>query len=120
MILVSLLVFVGILGFVTRKRSQKPAFKAVLGIGLLAVVGGTVFAKLGAGTGWPWWIYYMIPMLVTVLLPPFYFRMNRKETGLYLLLSFTAAPAIHLVFSFFIGWRTYMPFIELPSLWDLP
>ncbi|NJN44765.1 MAG: hypothetical protein HC806_08640 [Anaerolineae bacterium] len=78
-----------------------------------------VFAKVGQNAGWHWWIYYPVPMLLTVLLPPLYFKMSRREVPEYLLLSFLSAPLVHLFFSFFVGWKDYMPFLEVPSLWEL-
>jgi len=29
------------------------------------------------------------------------------------------APLIHIVFSFFIGWKEFMPFLRVPSLWGI-
>jgi len=117
--LVSFFVFVGVLRFVIRARNQQPPWVQIASVGFLVAVGGMLFAKFGATTGWPWWIYYTVPMLLTVFFPPLFFKMNRKETLFYLLLSFLSAPAIHVVFSFFLGWRNYMPFIEIPALWEL-
>lgn len=115
----SYVVFAAVLYWVLRKRERTGLLPRVLVIGLLVIVGGMVFAKVGQNAGWPWWIYYTVPMLLTVLLPPLYFSMNRRETPEYLVLSFLSAPAIHLLFSFFVGWKDYMPFVEIPSLWEL-
>ncbi len=46
-------------------------------------------------------------------------RLNRHETLFDLLLSLVSAPIIHLVFSFFFGLKNDMPFIDIPSLWEL-
>jgi len=118
-IAVSLCVFSAILWHVLRKRERQVSRHQVFYIGLIVVVGGMLFAKHGQNAGWPWWIYYTIPMLLTVLLPPLYFKMNRRETPLYLALSFLSAPVIHVVFSFFIGWSDYMPFMDIPAFWEL-
>ncbi|WP_167040650.1 hypothetical protein [Salinibacterium sp. ZJ454] len=67
----------------------------------------------------PWWIYYPVPALVTVLLPPLVFRLSRWRTLGYLVLSALSAPLIHSVFAFFLGWNEYMPFIPVPSLASL-
>jgi hypothetical protein len=45
--------------------------------------------------------------------------MNRRETLLYLILTALQAPLIHIVFSFFIGWKEFMPFLKAPSLWEI-
>ena len=74
-----------------------------------------VIAKYGANFGFPWWIYYPVPMLLTVFFPLLYFKMSKKEAVKYLILIFVASPVIHVLFSL-VGWKNYMPFIEIPSL----
>jgi hypothetical protein len=78
-----------------------------------------VFAKYGVLTGWPWWIYYGAPALLTWVLPPLVFNLNRKQIVRYLILAFLVAPIIHVLFSFFLGWKEYMPFIPVPAIWEL-
>lgn len=115
----SYIVFGAVLYFVLRRKKNTGLLPGILGIGLIVIVGGMAFAKFGQNTGWPWWIYYTVPMLLTVFLPPLYFKMSRREVPEYLVLSFLSAPLIHLLFSFFVGWKDYMPFLEVPSLWEL-
>ena len=74
-----------------------------------------LLGKYGANWGLPWWIYYTIPMLLTIFVPILYFKMNKKETITYLVLTFVSAPIIHIIFSLF-GWNNFMPFIKIPSL----
>jgi len=74
-----------------------------------------LLGKFGANWGLPWWIYYPIPMLLTIFFPPIYLRMNRIEAIKYLILTFVSAPVVHIVFSLF-GWKNYMPFINVPSI----
>ena len=52
-------------------------------------------------------------------LPPKVFAMTWSETIRYIVLAFLSAPAIHVLFSFFLGWKEYMPFLPVPSLWKL-
>jgi hypothetical protein len=118
-VLVSFVVFSALVYFVLRRRQTPPARHQVLAVGAVVVVGGMLFAKAGQNLGWPWWIYYTLPMLVTVFLPPLFFRMSRREVPLYLVLSYLSAPAIHVLFSFLLGWKEYMPFIPVPWLWEL-
>jgi hypothetical protein len=118
-IIVSLIAFVFILRFVLRERSNSLPILRISLISLIVVVGGMIFAKHGATSGFPIWIYYGVPALLTLLLPPIFFRMTSKEILLYLLLAFLVSPLIHLLFSFFVGWKEYMPFIQIPSLWEL-
>jgi hypothetical protein len=118
-VLVSLVAFIAILRFVTRRRVHRPRQATVLGVAGVVVVGGMLFAKFGNNAGLPWWIYYPVPALVTLALPPATFAFSGKESAQYLVLAFLSSPAIHVVFSFFLGWHEYMPFIPVPSLQDL-
>lgn len=119
LVVVSYLVFVGILYYVMRARARSASIKKVCSVAVVVVVGGMLFARLGAQSGMPWWIYYTVPMLLTVFLPPFVFRMATREYTWYIVLAFLSAPAIHAMFSFFLGWREYMPFLHVPSLRQL-
>lgn len=118
-VLVSLLVFVAILRLVTRRRAHRPRLAAVLTVAFIVVVCGMIFAKFGNNAGLPWWIYYTVPALVTLVLPPVVFRFSGKELAKYLLLAFLSSPVIHVAFSFFLDWHEYMPFIPVPSLRQL-
>ncbi len=117
-IFVSAIVFIGLLKFTLRTRSEKPSAKKIFAVTAVVVVGGMIFAKYGSNFGLPWWVYYTVPALLTMLLPPISFRMNKSEVIPYLCLSFLISPFIHFVFSFFIGWKEYMPFIPIPSIWE--
>nr|WP_315486509.1 hypothetical protein [uncultured Undibacterium sp.] len=118
-VLVSLIAFIAILYFVTRHRSLRPKGFTVFAVAALVVVGGMVFAKFGNNAGLPWWIYYTLPALATLLVPPLVFKFNGKELLQYLLLAFLSSPVIHVVFSFLFDWHEYMPFIHVPSLRSL-
>lgn len=118
-IVVSLVAFIAILRFATRDRSERPGHPAVLAVASVVVVGGMLFAKFGNNAGLPWWIYYTVPALVTLALPPAVFRFSRGELFQYLVLAFLSSPVIHVFFSFFLDWHEYMPFIPVPSLGSL-
>ena len=118
LVIVSYLVFV-ILVRVALRRRRRFTRNATLALGVLIVCGGMVFAKYGAMGGLPWWIYYTVPMLLTVFAPPLFLHMRAREYLEYMVLSFTSAPTIHVCFSFFFGWKSYMPFIKIPSIWEL-
>jgi len=118
-VLVSLVAFIAILHFVTRHRPQRPQTSTVMAVAGIVVVGGMIFAKFGNNAGLPWWIYYTVPALTTLLLPPLVFKFSGKELLLYLVLAFLSSPVIHVVFSFFLDWHEYMPFIQVPSLKSL-
>jgi heme A synthase len=114
--LVSLVVFVAILRVALRKRPLPPGLGAVAAVSFILVVLGMGFAKWGANAGLHWAFYYGLPAAVTILLPPLYFRMRGREIAEYVLMASVNAPVIHVVFSFFLGWHEYMPFIHVPSL----
>lgn len=113
MIMVSFGLFFLIIRIVLGRQEFIDKVKNILILALILVVGGMVFAKYAAGWGFPWWIYYPIPMLMNVLAPPYILRMNLKKTAYYLLLSFMSAPIIHLLFSLILGWTEYMPFWKI-------
>jgi hypothetical protein len=115
-IMVSLLVFFGILSWILRRREQRPSWRHLSTVATLVVVGGMLFAKLGQNAGLPWWVYYPVPLLLTLLLPPLSFRMRTGEVTRYLILAFLSSPAIHVCFSLLLGWKDYLPFIPVPSL----
>lgn len=118
-VFVSLVAFIAILRFVTRSRVTRPRLAAVLTVAVVVVVGGMLFAKFGNNAGLPWWIYYTVPALATLAVPPATFAFSGKELARYLVLAFLSSPVIHVIFSFLFGWHEYMPFIPVPSLQEL-
>ena len=115
-VLVSLAVFVAILRLVTRHRVRRPHTGRVMAVATVVVVGGMCFAKFGNNAGLPWWIYYTVPMLATLVLPAVVFSFSGRELGWYLVLAFLSSPLIHVAFSFLLGWHEYLPFLPVPSL----
>ena len=116
---VSCLFFIVILHYVMRRRAHGPQLGKLVAVASVVVLGGMFFARLGAQSGLPWWIYYTVPMLLTVSLPPIVFSMTTRETLLYIVLAFLSAPAIHALFSLLFGWKEDMPFLPIPSLHEL-
>ena len=119
MILASLLIFFVIIRLVLSKNDCKIKRNQIYKLALVVVVLGMLFGKYGATYGLPWWLYYPIPMLITVILPPVVLKLNTQKTIIYLVLSFLSAPFIHVTFSFLLGWTEYMPFWEIPFVGDL-
>ena len=116
------LLFVALLRFAVRKRRTWTSFGTTASIGFVVVVLGMMFARYShlAFPRLPWWIYYGLPALTTVLLPPIWLRMSRSEVLQYLPLACLIAPVIHVVFSLFVGWHDYMPFpVYIPSIAEL-
>jgi hypothetical protein len=113
MIFVSLIVFLIMIRIVIGKREYIAKRKLIYLLSIVVVVLGMLFGKYGANWGLKWWIYYPIPLLMNVLLPPILLKMNSRKTLTYLGLSFLSAPLIHFLFSTILGWTEYMPF------WDI-
>ena len=118
-IAVSLVVFVGILRWVLRARLTGPPSTTVVVVALIVVVAGMSFAKFGANIGLAWQIYYGLPALITLALPPVALRMAGPEVGAYIVLALAASPIIHIFFSLFVGWSEYLPFWHIPAVWEL-
>jgi len=112
MIFVSLILFVIIIWLVLDKKDFNEKKRSIILLSVLVIIIGMAFGKYGANWGLPWWIYYPIPMLMTLILPPVVLKMNMKMTIFYFVLSFSSAPVLHLFFSSF-GWYEYMPFLNL-------
>jgi hypothetical protein len=107
----AVVVFVGVLRFVLRRRASKPRARELILITLVVVVFGMLFARYShIFFNPPWWIYYGVPAVLTFVMPPIALRMNRREILQYVPLSILMAPAIHVFFSLFVGWHDYMPF----------
>jgi hypothetical protein len=119
MIVASVVVFFLVLRLVLTKIEFARKFKVIVMLAILVVVFGMSFGKYGATYHLPWWIYYPIPMLITVLLPPVILKLDARKTAIYIAASFLSAPFIHLLFSFFVGWTEYMPFWKIPFIGDL-
>jgi hypothetical protein len=98
------------------RGGRAPGWPAALGIALLISVVGILFGKYGENFGLPWWIYYTVPMLATVLIPPLAFRFALWRAALYVVLAFATAPLIHAAFFYALGWGDFMPFLTLPPL----
>ena len=110
MIFASFILFYIVIGIVLGKEKFIKKKYSIILLSILVIVIGMLFGKYGANWGLKWWVYYPIPMLMNVLLPPIVLKMNTKKTILYLFLSFLSAPLIHIFFSLIFGWTEYMPF----------
>jgi hypothetical protein len=98
------------------RGGRTPVWPAAFTAAAMVSVVGILFAKYGENFGLPWWIYYPIPMLATVLIPPIAFRFALWRAAIYVLLAFATAPFIHVAFFYGLGWSEYMPFLQLPQL----
>ncbi|MEQ1487605.1 MAG: hypothetical protein ABL920_03860 [Methylotenera sp.] len=107
------------LSWALRSRATKPPRLKVIWVALIVVVVGMVFAKLGANAGLSPAIYYGIPVITALALPPFVFNMKKWEMLKYVTLTFISSPIIHIIFSAIIGWHEYLPFWYVPSISEL-
>ena len=115
-IIASCAAFLAILRIALAGRREGPPKATVVSVAGIVVVGGMTLAKVGAALGWPVALYYGLPAALAWVLPPRAFRMNGRELARYLPLAMISAPLIHVLFSFFLGWNEYMPFLQVPSL----
>ncbi len=88
-------------------------------IGMITVYGSFLISRYGNFLRLPVWLDYVLPVLLTVFLPPLSLKMKSDQTLKYLAFSLLAVPVIHLVFSFLLGWGEFLPFIKIPSLWNI-
>lgn len=113
MIFASFILFFIVIRIVLGKQEFIEKKKTIILLSIIVIVFGMLFGKYGANWGLKWWIYYPIPMLMNILLPPFVLKMNLKRIFQYLVLSFLSAPLIHIFFSICFGWTEYMPFWKI-------
>lgn len=117
--IISLLAIILIVRFSLRQRYPNPTKQMMVLVVLsLLSVACMTWERYCSGLGMPWWIYYPVPLLLTLLFPIFWFRMKRNEALTYFILTILAAPVSHMIYSL-LGWKDYMPFIEVPSLLEL-
>jgi hypothetical protein len=88
-------------------------------IGILTVFGSFIIARYDDLLKLPVFVYYILIVLLTVFLPPLSIKMKSDQTLKYLAVGVVAVPLLHLFFSLMLGWGDILPFIPLPSLWDL-
>ena len=119
LVIVSLAVFLGVLRLALGGRHLSAKWRTLGWIALVVVAGGMLFGRFGAQAGLPWWIYYTVPALMTLVLPPVALRMTTRQVVRYLVLATLMAPVIHVAFSFALGWKEYMPFLEIPAWWKV-
>jgi hypothetical protein len=112
---VTLVVFAGILALVTRGRSPGPSAATLMMLSVVVVVGGMIFARFGANAGWSPAIYYAVPAAATLVLPPLVLHLSpRNQLWQYLVLAFASSPMVHVAFSFLLDWHEYLPFLYVP------
>ena len=117
MVLVSFILFFLVIRIVLGKQEFTEKRGSIILLSIVIVIIGMLIGKYGANWGLKWWIYYPVPMLMNVLLPPIVLKMKTRKTIFYLVLSLLSAPFIHVIFSFFFGWKEYMPFWKITGIY---
>ncbi len=111
MVVVSLIVFILIIWGVLGTKAFVNKISQIVVLSAICVVLGMFLGKFGAGFGLPWWIYYPVPALLNLALPPVVLKMEKKQVIYYIILSVLSAPFIHYMFSWLLNWNDYMPFL---------
>jgi len=88
-------------------------------IGILTVFGSFIISRYNEILKLPVFVYYILIILLTVFLPQLSLKMKSDQTLKYLAVGVVSIPLLHLVFSLLLGWGDILPFIKLPSLWEL-
>jgi hypothetical protein len=88
-------------------------------IGMITVYGSMLIGRYGNFLKLPAYLYYALPVLITVFLPPLALKMKSEQTLKYFAYSLISVPVLHLCFSFLLGWGEFLPFIKIPSLWKI-
>lgn len=112
------LIFLCIVRLVLGKQYRTKPFLIDI-VGILTVFGSIVISKYNNLLKLPDFLRYVLPALLTVLLPPLALKMKSDQVLKYLVLSIIAVPFVHIFFSFLIGWGDLLPFIKIPSVWSL-
>jgi hypothetical protein len=112
MMVVTMIVTAAVMALVLRRHTRIYVSKIVV-VAVMVVATGMTIGKFGENIGLPWLLYYGIPLVLTVFVPPVAFGMKRREVVEYLVLSFVSAPLIHMAFYYLLGWSEFMPFLKL-------
>jgi ABC-type Fe3+ transport system permease subunit len=98
-----------------RWRGSGLAIAWSLGIAVVTVGMGIVLLKMNI----PPWIYFPLPVLVSLVAPWLIFRPGWKAYLVFLGVSTIMSPLTHFLWSFLLDYHNYLPFWKIPSLWDL-
>lgn len=88
-------------------------------IGMITVYGSFIISRYKGLFKLPGYIVYIIIICLMIFLPPLALKMKSDQTLKYFAFGIIAVPVLHLLFSLLIGWGDYLPFIPIPSLWNL-
>lgn len=100
MIFFSILVFLVVIRIVVERNEFIKKQYLIYILSIIVVVLGMLFGKYGANVGLKWWIYYPIPMLINVFLPPLALKMNLKKSLFLCFTEFSFCSFYSLLFFF--------------------
>jgi hypothetical protein len=116
MMAASLVVVGAALAWTLRRREGGLPWPRIAVVAAAIVIGGMFWGRIGADRGLPWTLCLLPPMAATLLVPPLAFRMTARETATWILLAALSGSVVHVLFSFFLGWKEFMPIWDVPSL----
>ncbi len=96
-------------------RNRPSAWRVLATAGAISGV-GILLGKYGENFGLSWVVYYTLPALATIFLPPLVFDWRLRRSAACVVLALLSAPLIHAAFFYGLGWSEYMPFLRLPPL----
>jgi len=118
MAVVTYLTFLCVIRLVLGNQYKSKSFLINI-IGIFTVFGSFIISRYNDILKLPGFLYYILLILLTVFLPPLSLKMKSDQTLKYIALGVVAVPLLHLLFSLLLGWGEYLPFIKIPSLWEL-
>jgi len=83
-------------------------------IAIVTVGMGIILLKAGL----PPWVYFPLPVLVSMVSPWLIFHPNWKAYLVFLGISMIMSPLTHILWSLILDYHNYLPFWEIPSVWD--
>lgn len=118
MAIISYMIFLCIVRIVLGGQYKGKSFLINI-IGTISIFGSFILMRYNEAMKLPGFVYYILVVLLLVFLPPLSLKMNSDQILRFFALSIVAVPLLHLLFSLLLGWGDYLPFIHIPSLWEL-
>jgi hypothetical protein len=110
---------------ITKGISESFGFSETNGVDQVSLISWSIGSSiglvgmgiLGLYSGLPPYIYYPVPLVISLLAPKFLFNLTWAEEGLYVLIGTTIGLATHVLSSLFLGYNNYLPFWKIDPIW---
>lgn len=112
------LIFLCVIRIVLGKQYKTKSFLIDI-VGIVTVYGSFLISKYGNFMKLPAFLYYALPLVLSICIPPLALRMKSDQVLKYLALGILVIPFVHIFFSLFFGWGDMVPFVRIPSLWSV-